>query len=51
MVEQNVERPSMKEMEVSLGVLKNGKLSGSVDLISEYLKNGGKQLIKRHELH
>jgi len=50
-VEQNIERPSLEEVETGLDMLKNGKAPGADYIIPECLKNGGEQLIKQlHKL-
>jgi len=50
-VEQNIERPSIKEVETGLDMLKSGKAPGADYIVPECLKNGGEQLIKQlHKL-
>jgi len=50
-VEQNIERPSIEEVETGLDMLKSGKAPGVDYIVPECLKNGGEQMIKQlHKL-
>jgi len=50
-VEQDIEWPSIEEVDTGLDILKSGKAPGADYIVPECLKNGGEQLIKQlHKL-